>query len=108
MKQKYSLLRSKLEGYLHTLDCNFSMTSDIWTSSANDAYLSATAHFITDDWDMRSVILDISPFPVQHTGMNIADALQEILKSYSIASSKFLASVHDEGKQCSEYTCAHM
>ena len=64
LNKKYLLVRSKFEGFLHTLDCNFSLTSDIWTSSANDAYLSATAHFITDHWAMESVILDIMPFPV--------------------------------------------
>ena len=44
-------------------------------SSANDVYLSATAHSITDDWTMESIILDIWPFPVRHTGINIAEAL---------------------------------
>lgn len=47
---------------------------------------------------MKCIILDISPFPVHHTGINVAEALQEILKSYTIASSKVLAVIHDEGK----------
>ena len=48
-EKKYLLVRSKLEVFLCTLDCNVSLISDFWTSSVNDAYLSATAHFIMDD-----------------------------------------------------------
>ena len=61
---------------------SLAITSDIWTSCANDAYISLTAHFISADWQMVSCVLATSPFPEQHTGVNIAEKLKQIVISY--------------------------
>ena len=64
---------------------SLAITSDIWTSCANDAYISLTAHFITNTWQMVSCILATSPFPGHHTAVNIVDKLKEIVSSYDVS-----------------------
>ncbi|KAG0412864.1 hypothetical protein HPB47_009985 [Ixodes persulcatus] len=39
------------------LNSFISLTADFWTSIANDAYLGVTAHWIDDDWVLRSATL---------------------------------------------------
>ena len=60
---------------------SLAITSDLWTSCSNDAYISRTAHFISADWQM---VLATSPFPEQHTRVNIAEKLKQIVISYGI------------------------
>ena len=38
-----------------------SLTGDIWTSIAIDAYLTLTVHFLSDAWEMCSVVLGTKP-----------------------------------------------
>ena len=76
---------------------SLAITSDIWTSCANDAYISLTAHFISADWQMVSCVLATSPFPEQHTGVNTAEKLKQIVISYGIDMKRVRALVHDQG-----------
>ena len=54
----------------------FSASTDLWTSCSNHPYLSFTIHFLTKDWELKSYCLDTVPLFEDHTGQNVADALQ--------------------------------
>ena len=71
------------------------MTTDIWTSCANDAYFSVTAHFITDGWKMVSCVLGTYPFPGYHTAINIVDKLMEVIQDYDLTMGRVKALIHD-------------
>ena len=43
-------------------------TSDLWTSQAVQAYLTVTAHFITEQWVLESYVLETREMPEHHTG----------------------------------------
>ncbi|KAK9234144.1 hypothetical protein V1525DRAFT_422511 [Lipomyces kononenkoae] len=43
-----------LKSQLGVLDAKVSLTYDVWTSKANLPYASITAHYIDNDWNMRS------------------------------------------------------
>ena len=53
----------------------FSFTTDIWSSAANDSYISLTAHFL-EGFERKNVTLSVSVFNVSHTGEEIAAKLQ--------------------------------
>jgi len=55
----------------------FSATTDLWTSAAGHPYMTFTVHFINDNWELKSHCLQTHYLPVDHTGTNIAEALQE-------------------------------
>ena len=46
---------------------NFTITTDTWTSVANQGYIALTAHFINDNWQLESICLDCSLFTGTHT-----------------------------------------
>ena len=46
--QKYTMAKEKLMRILAENTTKYSLTTDIWTSFANDAYISSTVHFIDD------------------------------------------------------------
>jgi len=64
------------------------VTSDMWTSLANDAYISLTTHYISKEWKMESVCWGTIPVSERHTGDNIALWIEEILEKFSISTEK--------------------
>ena len=61
-----------------------SLTTDMWTSEANDAYLGLTSHFLLADFELVSLCLAVEPFTGRHTGVNIASCLKQILRDFNI------------------------
>ena len=39
-----------------------SFTSDMWTASNSDAFLSLTIHYVDNNWEFKNFLLDIIPF----------------------------------------------
>ena len=76
---------------------NISVTSDMWTSLANDAYISLTTHYISKEWKMESVCLGTIPVSEWHTGDNIALWIEQILEKSGISTEKIVSFVHDNG-----------
>ena len=72
------------------------VTTDIWSSCANDAYPSLTAHFIDECWNNVSCLLVISPFPGHYTAVNIVEKIKESLTAFSIDTKKVVGIVHDQ------------
>jgi hypothetical protein len=75
----------------------FTATTDLGTSSAKHPYLSFTVHFITNDWDMRSYCLDTVPLFEDHTGQNLAEAVQDILANWELTSERLVCTTTDNG-----------
>lgn len=87
------LLKEKIQA---EANAGLALTTDIWSNWANDAYLSLTAHFITKCWDNVSCLLATSPFPGQHTAVNIVEKIKEILADYGIEINEVVGIVHDQ------------
>ena len=68
--------------------------SDIWTSRATQAYLTVTAHFITELWEMESKVLLTREMPECHTGVHISERLMKASEEWKI-SEKVVAVVRD-------------
>jgi len=62
-----------------------SFTSDMWTASNSDAFLSLTIHYVDNNWEFKNFLLDIIPFSVRHTGVNMGDAIMNVLYEYGLA-----------------------
>lgn len=60
---------------------SFVMTTDIWSSRANDSYIGYTFHYVIDDGSefiLKSHLLEVHNFPDSHAGENIMAELQEV------------------------------
>ena len=75
----------------------FSASTDLWTSCSNHPYLSFTIHFLTKDWELKSYCLDTVPLFEDHTGQNIADALQDILANWELKAESLVVTTTDNG-----------
>jgi hypothetical protein len=63
-------------------------TTDMWVDDFKHlAYMTVTAHILRN-FQSKSFVLATRHFPLKHTGMNIAEALKEILKEFKIRLSR--------------------
>ena len=53
-------------------------TCDMWSSIANDQYLTVTLHWPHEKWEMQSIILGTMEFNVRHTKHNISKAALKV------------------------------
>ena len=80
--RKSESLKEKLLASLSSVD-NVSLTTDIWTSRATQAFLTITAHFLVD-WKLESKVPSTAEIPEQHTGINIGDRLRLVSNNWKI------------------------
>ena len=88
-----TLLTDKLQSEAFSL----SLTTDIWTSSSTEAYISLTCHFLTSHWEFVDCVLATKSFPDHHTGENVWSTIKEILESHEISDYTVSSIVHDQG-----------
>ena len=73
-----------LKEYIESNESMFSLTTDIWTSPANVSFMAVTVHFINNEWQIVSFVLDFVAFPGNHGGKEISKACREILEEYNL------------------------
>ena len=54
-----------------------SITHDGWTSLATQSYCAITVHFITKEWELKSLCLEVKELQESHTAENLAKSLRE-------------------------------
>nr|XP_022901763.1 zinc finger BED domain-containing protein 1-like [Onthophagus taurus] len=90
----YNQICEKVKILLAKVD-HVAVTTDIWTSDSNKAYLTVTSHFFYDDF-IHNAVLATKEIPEAHTGVNIASALSEIFNVWEI-DYKIISIVSDNG-----------
>ncbi|XP_038062433.1 E3 SUMO-protein ligase ZBED1-like [Patiria miniata] len=94
--QLYTQVRSRVEDEMREADF-FSATTDMWSSSNMEPYMSFTIHFISPDWKLQSRCLDTSFLPESHTAENLANALRSTLTQWNLPVSKLSCITTDNG-----------
>lgn len=70
----------------------YCITFDIWTSRAQDSYISLTVHYVdTHDWSLRDLRLGAHPFPGSHDAESMADKIKELLRDWELPLEKLVA-----------------
>ena len=76
LKQRYESMTRQL--VLTILTVQFcAITHDAWTSLATQSFCAITIHFITKDWQLKSLCLETKNMPERHTAENLAANLQD-------------------------------
>lgn len=68
-----------------------SITTDCWTSCNNDGFIAVTAHFIDDNFQIKSILLEVSSCSVNHTSINLANELTRITSDWGVENKILLA-----------------
>ena len=64
--------------------CDYvSITTDQWTSRANDGYTTFTAHYM-DDWEMKSAVLSTRCERKRHTAVNLSQEMIRCLEEFRL------------------------
>ena len=67
-----------------------SLTTDIWTAnSSNVAFISMTAHWLSNEFSQQRAVLRVMHFPESHTGKNISEYLHKGLLILKFHTQKF-------------------
>ena len=83
LESRYNEKKAELISQLKEKDVAF--TTDLWTSHGKQAYITVTYHYINDDWMMRSGVVATKHMPETHTGLHIAQRIDQIRNEFGIA-----------------------
>ncbi|KAG9278171.1 zinc finger BED domain-containing protein 1-like [Astyanax mexicanus] len=97
MEKKYCATFEKVKETLRGVKGFLTLTADVWTSRATEAYLGVSCHFLSEDWKMKTLNLSTMPLEKRHTGANIMTWMEEVLTKFDILPTKIKAVVHDSG-----------
>nr|CAI5847647.1 unnamed protein product [Callosobruchus analis] len=53
------------------------LTTDCWTSVNMDSFIAVTSHFINDEYELKSILLECSVLMGHHTSQNLATTFKE-------------------------------
>ena len=81
---RYNIEVTKLMDELKATS-HVSLTSDCWTSRTTIPYMTITAHFVDDQFNLQSKVLQTKVLNEKHTGENISVALNAALESWQIS-----------------------
>lgn len=88
--RQYDTLRESIEKEMKGR--SVSLTTDLWTSSTMEPYITVTAHYITDTWKLNARVLHTSIMTERHTAVNIADRLSKTINEWGLMA---FCTVHD-------------
>ncbi|XP_032307129.1 E3 SUMO-protein ligase ZBED1-like [Drosophila ananassae] len=112
LPMQYEKCKAKLREILNSVDY-LALTTDLWTSRANEGYITITCHFISSNFKLESAILATQHHltPTNHTAANIADTIKSVLSDWSI-SEKVVCMVSDNDasmkKACESLKYKHL
>lgn len=95
--EMYSETKAKVMDLLQDSDY-VSFTTDMWTSSSNDDYMSLTAHFADSSYCLHHLALEAVPFPeISHTAENISTFITAVIREWKL-SDKVVAVLRDNAR----------
>lgn len=74
-----------------------SITTDLWSSQAQDSYLSLTGHWIDDSWERKEGCFHAQPFNERHTGEHIKNIVTGCVEKWQLAGKLHLV-LRDNGR----------
>ncbi|CAG8820860.1 24479_t:CDS:2, partial [Cetraspora pellucida] len=81
---EFNYRRERIHLDLAKIPGKVSLTADMWTDINKEAFLGLTIHYLDDNWKLCGFLLDIIPFKVRHTGINMAQAITNILEEFNL------------------------
>ncbi|KAF5372498.1 hypothetical protein D9758_005231 [Tetrapyrgos nigripes] len=87
----------RLKDYLKTSPGKKAFAADAWTSNNNLAYLAIVVCFITENWEVASVLFDFPHLEGAHTGKNMTNLLLKWIVEFGLED-QFSALAADNAK----------
>ena len=94
IEQRYEAVKQKMREILQGCAVSVAITADVWTSTATDSYLTVTAHYLNEQWEIKSIVSGTSPLLESHTASNLATWIKEMVEGIGVRTEKIVAFVH--------------
>ena len=87
--------RSRIKEKLQA-ECDYYCAStDIWTSRSTKSFIAFTVHFLTKNFDMVSLNLEVKAFGGKHSGERIAQMLSDIIMDWGLEKNRITFMLRD-------------
>ena len=96
MAKMYELEKQRIKTSLINASF-FAITTDMWTSRTKHAYTGLTVHYLSADFKLCCHMLETKEFQVEHTGIQIASELRDILQCWDLPEDKIVTATTDNG-----------
>ena len=96
MPELYEKGKEKIQQHLDGVKW-YAITTDMWTSRAKQAFSAITVHYVTNEFKLQSHLLETREFPESHTGVNIAQEIEEVLGEWKLPLQGIIAATTDNG-----------
>ena len=96
VEKMYAEKRELLKADLVTAK-KVAITTDAWTSLTTESYVTVTCHYVGDDWDLKTAVLETRSSDERHTAENIAAHLRAVTEEWGVQD-KVVACVHDNAR----------
>jgi len=66
----------------------YSLTFDIWSSRVMQSFMAVTLHYLTEDFEVKYFVIEVTPLKGSHTGDFIANFLKKTMPTYQLTNKK--------------------
>jgi hypothetical protein len=88
--------RNHVVNFVKNISGRCSLTTDIWSSIKNEAFIGVTLHYVTDEWKLKHFTLEVLRMTGSHTGNAIYDILDKLLEDFHLKE-KIISVTTDNG-----------
>jgi hypothetical protein len=81
--------KDNIRNMLKSIPGRICLTSDLWTSITTEGYICLTAHYMDENWKLKSIILNFRHMPPPHTGIALLEKIFKFLKDWGIEEKVF-------------------
>ena len=81
--------KDNIRNMLKSIPGRICLTSDLWTSITTEGYICLTAHYVGENWKLKSIILNFCHMPPPHTGIALSEKIFKFLKDWGIEEKVF-------------------
>ena len=83
LDKRYLEEKERVREKLQTVD-KICITTDTWTSINTDSFIAVTCHFINENFELETYVIETAKFAGSHTACAIANRLDEIFLTWDI------------------------
>ena len=88
--------RDHVVNFVKSISGRCSLTTDIWSSIKNEAFIGVTIHYITNEWELKHFTLEVLRITGSHTGNAIYEILCKLLDDFGLKK-KIISVTTDNG-----------
>ncbi|GES91926.1 zinc finger BED domain-containing protein 1-like [Rhizophagus clarus] len=81
---EFNSRRERIIDFVKNIPGRCSITTDIWSSIKNEAFIGVTIHFITNEWKLKHFTLEVLRITGSHTGNAIYEILNKLLEDFDL------------------------